>query len=93
MAPVEEMDPATEAIEDRLIRFICAELTPPETDVGPDDDLLAGDLLDSIAVLRLATFVAEEFAFEIRPADFVIENFRSVTVIGRYVRRAIGRAG
>jgi acyl carrier protein len=49
-------------------------------------------LLDSVAVLRLATFVGEEFQFEIQPADFVIENFQNVAVLAQYVRRATGYA-
>ena len=80
-------------VEVRILDFIHGELTAPDVSVGRDDELLSGALLDSIAVLRLATFVAEEFAFEIQPADFVIENFRSVAVLARYVRRATGRAG
>jgi acyl carrier protein len=41
-------------------------------------------------VLRLATFVEEEFRFKIQPADFVIENFQTVAVLAAYVRRAVG---
>ena len=86
--------PEARQIEGRLLRFIQDDLLGPgAAAVGRHDDLLSGELLDSVAVLRLATFVGEEFAFEIRPADFVIENFRSVAVIARYVRRATGEAG
>lgn len=89
--PRDEERTGTKAIEDRILRFIRAELTGPETAIGPEDELLSGELLDSISVLRLANFVAEEFAFEIEPADFVIENFRNVVVLGEYVRRATGQ--
>ena len=82
-----------ESIEERILAFVRSEVVGPEIEIGVDDDLLSGELLNSIAVLRLATFVAEEFSFEIEPADFVIENFRSVSVLGRYVRRATGGEG
>ena len=62
----------------------------PSVVVGREDDLLS-ELLDSVAALRLATFVATEFEIEIQPSDYVIENFLNVAAIGRYVARARGR--
>ena len=79
---------AAERIESRLLEFIQSELVGPTVTVGRDDDLLSGEMLDSIGALRLAAFVAEEFAFEIQPADFVIENFQSVAALTRYVQSA-----
>ena len=77
-----------ERVENRLLEFIRTELMAPGTAIGRDDELLSGDLLDSIAVLRLAAFVGEELGVEIEPADFVIENFRSAKVLAAYVQRA-----
>jgi len=71
--------------------FVRRELLSPEVNVDREDDLLSGDLLDSVAVLRLAAFVEEEFEFKIQPADFVIENFQNVAVLADYVQRASGR--
>lgn len=79
-------------IESRLIDFINHELLAGAITVEPGDDLLSSGLLDSIAALRLATFVAEHFDFEIQPADFVIENFQSVEALTTYIRRALGQA-
>lgn len=76
-------------IEARLVEFIQEQLLARGAHFEREDDLLSGDFLDSVAVLRLATFVAEEFDFEIQPADFVIENFRTVAVLTEYVRRSI----
>ena len=66
------------------------ELLSPEVTVDRDDELLSGGVLDSIAVLRLATFVEEEFRFKMQPSDFVVENFQTVAVLAAYVRRAAG---
>lgn len=76
-------------IEERILSFIRDELIPGVT-VGRDEDLLSGDLLDSVAVLRLATFVDEEFHIGMKPSDFVIENFKTVAVLTDYVHRAQG---
>ncbi len=77
-----------EEIEDRLLAFIRRELLSPGVTVGRDDDLLSGELLDSVAVLRLAAFVEEELSVPVQPTDFVIENFQSVAVLAGFVRRA-----
>ena len=83
--------PAAREVEDRIMDFVLRELLSPEVNVDREDDLLSGDLLDSVAVLRLAAFVEEEFEFKIQPADFVIENFQNVAVLADYVQRASGR--
>jgi acyl carrier protein len=84
---------STQDVEDRLLAFIQRELLSPEMTLHPNDELLADGLLDSIAVLRLAAFVEEEFQFKMQPADFVIENFQSVAVLSDYVRRSSEQAG
>ena len=81
---------ANDEIESRLLAFIGGELLGGEVTVGRDDDLLSGELLDSVKVLRLAAFVEEELGVVVQPADFVIENFRSAAVIAAYVERARG---
>lgn len=77
----------TLAVERRVLEFIQGELLSPGETVERDEDLLS-DLLDSVAALRLAAFVAEDFEIEIQPADYVIENFQTVAAIGDYVQRA-----
>ncbi len=86
--------PAAAEIEARLLEFIrCELLLSPEAAVGREDDLLSGDLLDSVAVLRLAAYVEDEFRLGLQPADFVIENFRNVAVLARFVLEASRQAG
>ena len=85
--------PEPAEIEGRILAFMRRELLDPEVIVARDDELLSGGVLDSMAVLRLATFVEEEFRFKMDPSDFVIENFQTVAVLAAYVRRAGGHAG
>lgn len=80
--------PEAAEIERRVLSFLQRELLEPGVTIGRDDDLLSGAVVDSMGVLRLATFVGEEFGLVIQPADFVVENFRSVAVIAGYVGRA-----
>jgi acyl carrier protein len=85
--------PEAAAIEGRVLGFLQRELLEPGATIGRDDDLLSGAVIDSIGVLRLATFVGEEFGIVIQPADFVVENFRSVAVIAGYVGRTRAAQG
>ena len=87
--PVEE----ARDVEERLLGFLHAELLDPGVTATRDVELLAGGLLDSIRVLRLAAFVEEEFRFKMDPADYVIENFQTVAVLAAYVLRATGPGG
>ena len=80
--------PNVAEIRGRILDFIRVELVADEAEVGPGDDLLSGELLDSVAVLRLATFVDETFAIGMKPTDFLVENFQNVRVLTRYVVRA-----
>lgn len=82
----EETTEITE-IETRILAFVHDELLAPGQTAERDDDLLS-DLLDSMAVLRLANFVDEEFGLTTRPQDFVVENFESAATIARYVERS-----
>jgi acyl carrier protein len=85
--------PATAEIEHRVLAFLQRELLEPGVTVGRDADLLSGEVIDSIGVLRLAAFVGEEFQIAIQPSDFVVENFRSVAVLAGYIGRALAARG
>ena len=80
-------------IEGRIIAFIERELMSPGETVTRDDDLLSGEVFDSIGVLRLAAFVEEEFQLDMQPADFVVENFQNVAVLAEYVGRTAAQTG
>jgi acyl carrier protein len=75
----------TPDVEGRILAFLQRELLSRDVSVGPDDALLEGGLLDSMAVLRLATFVEGDFRFKMQPSDFVIENFQTVAVLAAFV--------
>lgn len=79
-------------IEARILGFLHRELLDPGTTIHRDADLLSGESLDSMSVLRLAAFVGQDFGIDVQPADFVVENFRSVAVIAAFVQRTLARA-
>lgn len=53
--------------------------------ISDDQDLLLSGLLDSLGVVRLASFLEQQFHIEIPPEDLVLENFGSLTQINTYL--------
>jgi acyl carrier protein len=80
-------------IEATILDFIHQELVAADVSVKAGDDLLSGEILDSLAILRLATFVDEEFKIGMQPSDFLIENFQTVAVLTQFVIRSGSTAG
>jgi acyl carrier protein len=76
-------------IESRIIGFIERELMDPGETINRNDDLLSGEFFDSIGVLRLATFVEEDFRIDMQPSDFVIENFQTVDALAKFILRTV----
>lgn len=93
MATDNSPQPESQEVERRIMAFMQRELLSPEVIVRRDDDLLSGEILDSIGVMRLAAFVEEEFEINMQSADLLIENFQNVVVLAQYVLRATGHAG
>jgi len=79
--------PDAETVQRVILDYLRDELLPPDTVVRPEDDLLSGELLDSLSVLRLATFVDEHFSIGMQPSDFLVENFQNVERLSAYVVR------
>ncbi len=53
--------------------------------LGGDDSLLSSGVLDSLAIVRLLSFVEEEFDVEISDADFDPENFETLNTITKLI--------
>jgi acyl carrier protein len=93
MATDESASTPDDPVERRILDYLHRELVGSEARLDRDAALLSGGVLDSMGVLRLATFVGEAFGIEIQPADFVIENFSSVAAVAAYVAVAQSRSG
>lgn len=57
-------------------------------DLGPDDSLLERGILDSLAIVKLLSFLEEEFDVEIDDADFDPDNFETINSIAKLVAEA-----
>lgn len=82
----ENLQPTT----DGLRKYIQGELiNDTTTPIEDDDDLLLSGLLDSLNVVRLASFMEQTYEFSIPPEDMVVENFGSLNQIVAYVANRV----
>ncbi len=56
--------------------------------LGPDDGLLSSGLLDSLAIVKLLSYLEDEFDVEIDDADFDPENFETIKSIAALITAA-----
>ena len=60
-----------------LLKFITEEILSgkAQTELQSDDDLLATEIIDSMGVMRLISFVETTYGVRVPPEDVTIENF------------------
>lgn len=68
-------------------RFIGNELLFAEKQLklDPDQDLINGGLLDSVAILRLISFIEEYFEVTVKDGEVLPDNFRTINRIKSFV--------
>jgi acyl carrier protein len=86
-APNRESFMNAQDIKTTMKTFILNEYLPGEdpaalTDATP---LMTTGILDSIAVLKVVTFLENQFHITIDPHEAVVENFNTLSDIERYV--------
>ncbi len=70
-------------------KFIVEQITGDQVP-GPlphDEDLLAADLIDSLAITELVSFLERTYGIPIGDEDLAPDNFRSVEAIVAFVER------
>jgi acyl carrier protein len=56
-----------------------------QDDLVEDYPLLEKDVLDSMGVFQVVSFLEDEFSIEVRPEELVAENFETIASIVRLV--------
>ena len=74
------MTDETTAVHTALKDFILREFLPGESEdsIDLDTPLITGGILDSIATIRYATFVEEQFGVELQDHELNSENIDTV---------------
>lgn len=74
-------------MEEIIIKHIENELANEDIEDGLEasDDLLGSGIIDSLGMMKLVTFVEEQFNIEVAPEEMIIENFMTVKNICEYI--------
>jgi acyl carrier protein len=74
-------------IEEAIIKFVTRELLNSSLEVEADDNLLSDGMVDSMGMLRLVSYIEELMQLTIPHEDLVIENFRTIKAIVKYLEQ------
>lgn len=74
-------------IAEDIERFLLAEVAADfgAQSIDPDADLIEQRVIDSLAILKLVTFLEESCGIKVLDEDIVPENFKSVNDLVRFV--------
>jgi acyl carrier protein len=70
----------------RLMDYLTDELlADPDLGLDEHEEILTTGRIDSIGVMRLVSFMQDEFSITIPGEDLVLDNFRSIDAIDAYL--------
>ena len=70
---------------EKLRGFLADELKADVSGLSDDDTLLGSGILDSMAVMKLITFLEDNCNIEVSDEDFDPDNFESLNAINKLV--------
>jgi acyl carrier protein len=57
----------------------------------PEEDLLKSGIIDSMAIIKLVSFIEETFNIRIAEEDLIPENFQNIRSMAGYIEQCVGR--
>ena len=74
-------------IEETVERFIVNELlvADSQTKLDPEQSLVSSGVIDSLSLLRLVSFLEENFGVVVEDDEVIPENFETLTLIKMFV--------
>ena len=88
--PMPTESPASPTPQQIVQTYISDVLLNGRMQVEPEDDLLVGEIIDSLGMMRLVAFIEETFKIKVPLGDITIQNFRSVETIDGYLAGRLG---
>lgn len=75
-------------ILEKIYKFFSDESDLPEElrNVGPDESLISGALIDSLGVLKIVAFIETEFSIQLDPEEVNLENFDTLGAITKLIQ-------
>jgi acyl carrier protein len=82
------------SVREEIRQYILSEFLPGETASNVQDDtpLRSSGILDSMATLRLVSFIEQRYGIEVEAHEASVENFETVGAIASFVASKSGSA-
>lgn len=77
--------------QEKLKQFISQTLLNGRENVEADDDLLGEEIIDSMGVMQLISFIEETFECTVAQSDITIINFRTIAAIDAYLAKSLAQ--
>lgn len=79
-------------VKEKLREFIAAELKwdKPAAELTDDYPLLEREVVDSLGIFKIISYVEDEFNIEVEDEELVAENFASIDAISTLVGGKLG---
>ncbi len=77
-------------VQAALLKYISEELMDNVIELNVEDNLLTDGMVSSLGMFRLVGYIEETWQMKIPHEDLVIENFRTVSIIGSYIQNRLG---
>lgn len=75
-------------MNEKIITYIKEEVTNEVVDhIDVNEDLLGNGIIDSIGMIKLISFLEQEFQVSIPPEDMIVENFMTLKHITDYISK------
>ena len=78
-------------IKDFLINNIISDTD--NINLGYEDSLIESGMIDSLGIIKLITFLKDEFTIDIDDEDIMPENFESIQAINAFVNQKKAKKG
>jgi acyl carrier protein len=84
-----------DSIKEEIRQYILSEFLPGEkpSNLRDDTPLRTSGILDSVATLRLVSFVEDRYGIEVEAHEAGVENFDRIDSIASFIRDKGGAAG
>ena len=71
----------------KIKHYIASEIMYADDDeaLSEDEPLLGSGIVDSLGIMRLVSYIEEEFGVEVPEEQLVPEHFRTVTAVAQFV--------
>lgn len=70
-----------------LTNYIREEFARGRKEIDADEDLLSSGILNSLAILKLVSFIEDRFNIRVPDEDIVFENFQNIQSLSQYLEQ------